>query len=386
MQLRPGLVLPLGRRRLSPGRVLPLGRRRLSSFALTPDGHPLVDVSPLLPGGGDAAAQEVSGRAIGDALRERGYFYAQNVSVLPPEYIASVYDFSRRAHMLPTEVKRQFQNRGGILGTGRGCYSGPDVGEGELEYEPGSVSTVHAWDYSRARELTYGAEDEASRYPSAAVLSPPYAEFLDGLYERQNVLARGLLRGLARACQLPPETLLEWFDGSAGGGDYGTIRLLSYPGAADAPAAASRGISAHTDFEFFTLMHQDAPGLQFLPPTSKPREWIDAPVRPGEVRTSPRPRPTSPDLAWCRPTSPDLHAVRRHRGRHARTAHQRRLRGHPCRKQAPPTHASGRPPKRPACPVCWAVRASGRPWRVAWHCEGLQEGSLAESPGPCFPT
>jgi isopenicillin N synthase-like dioxygenase len=24
------------------------------------------------------------------------------------------------------------------------------------------------------------------------------------------------------------------------------------------------GISAHTDFEFFTLMAQDAPGLQFL--------------------------------------------------------------------------------------------------------------------------
>jgi isopenicillin N synthase-like dioxygenase len=40
------------------------------------------------------------------------------------------------------------------------------------------------------------------------------------------------------------------------------------------------GISAHTDFEAFTLMHQDAPGLQFMSPHST--EWLDAPVRPGE--------------------------------------------------------------------------------------------------------
>ena len=40
-------------------------------------------------------------------------------------------------------------------------------------------------------------------------------------------------------------------------GDFGTIRLLHYPGDEDNfDPAANLGISPHTDFEAFTLMHQ----------------------------------------------------------------------------------------------------------------------------------
>ena len=77
---------------------------------------------------------------------------------------------------------------------------------------------------------------------------------------------------------LDPETFNRHFTA----GDLGTIRLLHYPGGEDKEAeTANRGISAHTDFEAFTLMHQDAPGLQFISPQGD-GEWIDAPVRPGE--------------------------------------------------------------------------------------------------------
>jgi isopenicillin N synthase-like dioxygenase len=80
---------------------------------------------------------------------------------------------------------------------------------------------------------------------------------------------------------------------TAAGGDFGTIRLLHYPSMDSAAAAKTNvGISAHTDFEAFTLMHQSAPGLQLLPPLTSgsgddgqppaQREWMDAPVRPGE--------------------------------------------------------------------------------------------------------
>uniref|UniRef100_A0A7S1SAI2 Fe2OG dioxygenase domain-containing protein n=1 Tax=Alexandrium catenella TaxID=2925 RepID=A0A7S1SAI2_ALECA len=69
----------------------------------------------------------------------------------------------------------------------------------------------------------------------------------------------------------------------------GTIRLLQYPGEQDPAAAeADVGIAPHTDFEAFTLMHQNAPGLQFLPAhyeaSSSPSElpWVDAPVRDAE--------------------------------------------------------------------------------------------------------
>ena len=90
----------------------------------------------------------------------------------------------------------------------------------------------------------------------------------------------------AEALERPKATFASMFDG-AGEGDYGTIRLLSYPGeaalSAEEAAAASVGISAHTDFEAFTLMHQDAPGLQLLKRQGDghAREWTDAPVLPG---------------------------------------------------------------------------------------------------------
>ena len=46
------------------------------------------------------------------------------------------------------------------------------------------------------------------------------------------------------------------------------------------------GIGAHTDFECFTLMHQNAPGLQLMPRCRDAHggfgDWIDAPVRSGD--------------------------------------------------------------------------------------------------------
>jgi len=133
---------------------------------------------------------------------------------------------------------------------------------------------------------------------------------LDECYARQDRLARVLLRGFEDALRLPPRTLVGMFD--AGDGDFGTIRLLHYPGSgsgsgsdddgdggggADDGATAGKptatGIGAHTDFECFTLMHQTAPGLQILPRTPPgdgegdgdgrhSREWMDMPVRKSE--------------------------------------------------------------------------------------------------------
>jgi isopenicillin N synthase-like dioxygenase len=109
------------------------------------------------------------------------------------------------------------------------------------------------------------------------------------------------------------------FEGEDGGGqgDFGTIRLLSYPGRVvhihnqsdgdvnsdddDDEERERTGIGAHTDFECFTLMHQNAPGLQIMPRNNHTNntnntdeahgqgndqqefgDWIDAPVRPND--------------------------------------------------------------------------------------------------------
>jgi isopenicillin N synthase-like dioxygenase len=55
------------------------------------------------------------------------------------------------------------------------------------------------------------------------------------------------------------------------------MRLLRYP-ANDAPMdEINMGISAHTDFECFTLMYQSAPGLQVK---NVRNEWVQLPARP----------------------------------------------------------------------------------------------------------
>ena len=255
-----------------------IARRAARAFCTTSDGHPLVDCSALSRRAGPARAAAVS--EIGAALREVGYFYAASVDELPADYIASVYDYSARAHALPPAVKRRFAQKTG----GGGSYSGADIGEEhrELAYEAGTISTVRAWDYSRER---FSLADK-NAFPGADVIEPPFEEFVDELYARQNTLARTLMVAFAEALELPKATFASMFDG-AGEGDYGTIRLLSYPGeaalSAEEAAAASVGISAHTDFEAFTLMHQDAPGLQLLKRQGDghAREWTDAPVLPG---------------------------------------------------------------------------------------------------------
>jgi isopenicillin N synthase-like dioxygenase len=284
------------------------------SFPTTPCGvHPLIDVTPLLEPSAAAAPLAVAVQQMGAALRQVGWFYAAGVSMLPPDYIRGIYAYLGRAHALSPADKYRYRQRGGL-----GSYTGPDVGEPELNYDgSASAATVRAWDYSRGRFSLgeVGTVPLADRYPPAAVLSPPYASTCDELYERQDMLGRALMRGMEAALELPAGALLGKFEG----GDFGTIRLLHYPavggeaaagatGRSDQPAgsasgaageansagraagiagagALEHGISPHTDFEVFTLMHQDAPGLQFMRRApggqGHAKEWVDAPVRLG---------------------------------------------------------------------------------------------------------
>eukprot|EP00040_Diaphanoeca_grandis_P017581 m.91924 g.91924 ORF g.91924 m.91924 type:complete len:440 (+) comp26510_c0_seq2:129-1448(+) len=239
--------------------------------------HPVINVSSLIRldncDNGDRANVI---QAIGDAFRQRGYFYARGVDCLPEDYIDSIYEYSKRLHSLPIETKQRFRD-------GK-AYTGQDAGKAEHDYDKGTVSTVRAWDYSRLR-FTLADVNENSQdsqlYPQTDVIEPPYEQVLDTLYERQNVLGSALLEAFGEMLGLQPTIFKKMFE--QGDGDFGTIRLLRYPGgelSEEEAAKANIGISAHTDFEAFTLMHQDAPGLQFMPANGD--GWIDAPVRPKE--------------------------------------------------------------------------------------------------------
>jgi len=233
--------------------------RKFSSVSI--ETHPIVDCKPLLDG---KLLPETLDR-MKEALKERGYFYASNCSVMDKDYIDKVYAYHDAVHSLPITTKREFA-------APKGSYTGLDLGSeyAEDDYEPGTLSSVRAWDYSRHRHR----EHESPKYPEKDILDVGFAEFVDDLYARQNILGSALMKAFAVMLGLPEGI----FEKSFNDGDMGTIRLLYYPGHnPENEMQPDMGISAHTDFEVFTLMHQNAPGLQFLMPGNS-SEWIDAPV------------------------------------------------------------------------------------------------------------
>lgn len=242
--------------------------------------HPSVDVGGLLPGV-PVERRSAALQALATALLSGGpgYFYAGGVQDLLGD-TASIYELSRALHSLPLDVKRRFAGQGGSSTVGA-IYSGSDVGQEEPAYDPAEKATARSWDYSRVR---FGAGGQASTSEGWRTQAPElqaldFEAKIDALYGRQNLVGAAVLRAMAEVLGEPPST----FEAAFSAGDMGTIRLLYYPGEAElGEAEADVGISAHTDFEAFTLMHQDAPGLQLLPrgaAATGGSGWVDAPMR-----------------------------------------------------------------------------------------------------------
>jgi len=286
-------------RRLA-SRLLPRRGARRSLATMELDELPAVDIGGLLEGAPESR-RRAAHRALASALLEEdspGFFYAQHApATLDAAYLESVYAFVDQAHALEPHVKYPFADpdRGsGELGV---AYNGPDVGHLEPSYDGESVSAACAWDYS-----PHGVARQAPGWDRH--LPRRFAATFADLYGRQNAVGRAVLGALAEVLGLPRDTFAHSFDA----GDLGTIRLISYPGAddgggrhtftaADASSGdhawtyrdddddildADVGIAPHTDFEAFTFMHQDAPGLQLLarPELDKGPDaaWFDAPV------------------------------------------------------------------------------------------------------------
>ena len=237
--------------------------------------------------------------SIRKALTENGYFVVTDIPGLGAEYITSIYRLAARLHGLPTRIKKNF-----VKAEGSGTYTGQDIGVAEEAYEVGTVATVRSWDYMRNQDTKWPILSQFNA-PLPSISSPMVAlrdhnvdpaACLAALYDRQDALARVLMQAFAESFHLPPNLFLDMFKD----GDLGTIRLLHYPEARDdaevnaramenAKGAMERqvGISAHTDFEFFTLMHQQQPGLQLLVQHSEGEDygqsepkwrWVDAPT------------------------------------------------------------------------------------------------------------
>ncbi len=239
------------------------GRVHVAAFEEVPQ----IDIAPLLRG--SAEARRRVGNAVHDACRDVGFFYIRNHGIAQ----ATVDDLFRemaRFYAQPEEAKREIHASKSRFFRG---YSGL--------YEERHDATT---DYYEPHEvIDFGRENAPDDPPECAgsllygpnlwpSCTPGLRAAVETYYAAMLEVSNALLRAFALALDLPEAYFLDKFDRAAG-----ALRLLHYP---PQPAGETRlGLGAHTDYEMFTILAQDAtPGLQVL---NGAGEWIDIPPAAG---------------------------------------------------------------------------------------------------------
>jgi len=228
---------------------------------------PIIDLSPL--SGGDSRSLEALAQEIRLACSRVGFFYIKNHGI-EQDLIDRAYAAARRFFELPEEdkklwhISRSSAHRGFVP-----LYE-------ESFYETLGATTANR-DHKECFQIGVDLPPEHPNFvpgipllgqnlwPEVAGFKPDMSAFFDALTE----LSRRLFRAFARALFLPED----YFDASITR-PPSVLRMAHYI-ENDFPAdAANWGISAHTDYEVFTILHTDLPGLQAQ---NAGGEWVDVP-------------------------------------------------------------------------------------------------------------
>jgi isopenicillin N synthase-like dioxygenase len=223
---------------------------------------PIVDVSSLMRGDSSGAEQTV--QALRRAASEVGFLYVTGHGV-PPERITALESVAREFFALPEATKLEYF-------IGRSSNHRGYVPPGEEVFYSQTKDSKEAFDLSRdLPEADYGA---ASRLLGPNVWPrevPAFRAAVSAYYDQVFELGRVLLRGFARALELPGS----YFDGFLHR-PPSQLRLIHY--GPSEPGADTMGIGAHTDYECLTILHATSPGLQVM---NGAGQWVAAPPVPG---------------------------------------------------------------------------------------------------------
>lgn len=229
------------------------------------DSIPLVDVAALL--GDDEAARRRVAVELDRAAGTSGFLYVSGHGV-SEQLIAGVEQAAAEFFALPDDVKRRY-----YIGLHRNHRGYVPPGEEVFYGQTSSRDTKEAFDL--CFELPENDPDYAAGnrllgpnvWPSEL---PDFRRAVSAYYASVFAFGRRLLQGFCLALGLPPSH----FD-SALTKPPSQLRLVHYPPSAE-PGAM--GISSHTDYEVFTILHTTRPGLEVVNAEGR---WIDAPPIPG---------------------------------------------------------------------------------------------------------
>jgi isopenicillin N synthase-like dioxygenase len=225
-------------------------------------GVPVIDVSPLLGDGSDAAAAPVAS-AIDAACRDLGFFVISGHGV-DPQLRRDLDAAAREFFALPDDEKaaiamaraglawRGWFPVGGELTSGR-----PDLKEGIY------FGQEHAPDHPgvQAGRALHGANLFPER---PRQLRPLVLAYLDALTQLGQRILEAVALGLGRP--------REWLRTHLTADPVVLFRIFHYP--PSQPTADDWGVGEHTDYGLITLLGQDGnAGLQVRTPTG----WVDVP-------------------------------------------------------------------------------------------------------------
>jgi isopenicillin N synthase-like dioxygenase len=228
---------------------------------------PVIDLSPFVERRGLEERRAVA-RALREACIDIGFFYLIGHGIADREF-DDVIAMGHRFFELPLAEKMKLHSNKSPGRLGYRGMGGPNP-EANPDKSPDIKERFHM-----SREVLPGEPDEGrrnaglSQWPDDTVL-PGFADLLRNHIRGRCEVARHLARAFALSLDLQESHFDEMYRYLSGN------LVINYYPAVDRTKLreAQWGFSPHTDYNAFTLLHQDSlGGLQVLNATG---EWIDA--------------------------------------------------------------------------------------------------------------